>query len=158
MVILFSVEETQAEDEEDQAADEANEEEEGDEGLLLEDEFETRWTASNMPCLQLMRQSRRKKVLSSKTALWTLSCTSLALREQRRWQLPCRSSQTRLAEFIVPLQLRTKIMEACGRLHDQNKSASNFVKKYEKDGDRLCLVGVWDLNLYRAGPIFTIAS
>jgi len=39
MVILFSVEETQAEDEEDQSANEANEEE-VDEGLQLEDEFE----------------------------------------------------------------------------------------------------------------------
>jgi len=36
-----------------------------------------------------------------------------------------------LREDIVPLQLRTRIMEACGRLHYHDKSVSNFVNKYE---------------------------
>ena len=61
-------------------------------------------------------------------------------------------------EYIGPLQLRTKIMEACGRLHDHDKSASNFVKKYESRWGQTLFGRCLGLNLHRAGPIFTIAS
>jgi len=83
-------------------------------------------------CLQLMRQSQRKSVLSSKTALWTLKLHLPGFEEAQTLAVALSElADSSGRRYIVPLQLRTRIMEACGRLHEHDKSASNFVKKYE---------------------------
>ena len=133
MVILFSVEETQAEDEEDQLANEANEEE-WDEGLQLEDELKADDPVDSVQhavpttyeaVTEVIGPVLQDSIMDSKLHIPGFEgAETLAV-------VLSELAHSSGREYIVPLQLRTRKMEVCDRLHDHDKSASNFVKKCE---------------------------